>query len=84
MATRAKIQLKPRLTPDEAAKPHATHVETPLTGSPKRPDRAGKKIIAGHFPKPTWVRFRNLCTKHEKTAQQLLEEALTDLFAKYS
>ena len=83
MATRAKIQLKPRPTPDEAVQPQVAPVETPLTGSPKRPDRAGKKIIAGHFPKATWMRFRNLCTKHEKTAQELLEEALTDLFAKY-
>ena len=87
MATRAKIQLKPRLTPEEAATPAPlppTAEASPVKAkSPKRPDRAGKKIIAGHFPKATWMRFRNLCTKHEKTAQELLEEALTDLFAKY-
>ena len=83
MGTRAKIQLKPRLNPDENIQPQAAAIEPPQTGSTKRLDRAGKKIIAGHFPKATWVRFRNLCTKHEKTAQQLLEEALTDLFAKY-
>jgi Antitoxin-like ribbon-helix-helix len=87
MATRAKIQLKPRLTLEETASPppDVDRAQTPLYEgrNPKRPDRAGKKIIAGHFPKATWVRFRNLCTKHEKTAQQLLEEALTDLFSKY-
>jgi len=50
---------------------------------PDRSDRSGKKIIAGHFPKATWAELRRLAVDHEKTAQELLEEALTDLFAKY-
>jgi hypothetical protein len=48
-----------------------------------RPDREGKKIIAGHFPKSTWAELRRLCVDQERTTQVLLEEALADLFAKY-
>lgn len=76
---RAKIQLKPRLD-IEAASPPPVDVEAP---SADRMDRKGKKIIAGHFPKVTWAELRALCIKHDKTAQELLDEALTDLFAKY-
>jgi hypothetical protein len=74
---RAKIQLKPRLDLESANPPPAA--APPLD----RPDRQGKKIIAGHFPKATWAELRALCIKHDKTAQELLDEALTDLFAKY-
>jgi hypothetical protein len=49
----------------------------------ERPDREGKKIIAGHFPRGTWEELRNLCTRQDRTSQSMLEEALTDLFAKY-
>jgi len=49
----------------------------------KREDGVDTKLIAGHFPKATWRQFHNLCTASERTAQQLLEEALTDLFIKY-
>jgi hypothetical protein len=51
-------------------------------GSERR-DREGKKIIAGHFPKSTWAELRRLAVDEDKTAQELLEEALADLFAKY-
>ena len=74
--TRAKIQLKPRLDLEAANPP-------PVAPSPDRVDRKGKKIIAGHFPKATWAELRALCIKHDKTAQEFLDEALTDLFAKY-
>jgi hypothetical protein len=77
--TRAKIQLKPRLDL-EASKPLPADAETPPAD---RGDRRGKKIIAGHFPKATWAELRGLCIKHDKTSQDFLDEALTDLFAKY-
>jgi len=78
---RAKIQLKPRLDL-EAAQPQSQPV-APDTSPVDRMDRKGKKIIAGHFPKATWAELRALCIKHDKTAQEFLDEALTDLFAKY-
>ncbi len=76
---RAKIQLKPRLDLEGGNPPPVT-VDAP---SADRVDRKGKKIIAGHFPKATWAELRALCIKHDKTAQEFLDEALTDLFAKY-
>ncbi len=48
-----------------------------------RVDRQGKKLIGGHFPKATWATLRDLGTQTEKNNQELLEEALADLFAKY-
>jgi hypothetical protein len=75
---RAKIQLKPRI--DLASNHLPAAAETP---SADRVDRRGKKIIAGHFPKTTWAELRALCIKHDKTAQEFLDEALTDLFVKY-
>jgi hypothetical protein len=86
MPPRARLVLKPPSSPepiaDEPAPPSvvATAVEAPKAA---RADRQAKRIIAGHFPKSTWVQLRTLCTKHDKTSQALLEEALTDLFAKY-
>jgi hypothetical protein len=73
---RATIQLKPRLDLEAASPP-------PIALAADRVDRKGKKIIAGHFPKATWAELRALCIKHEKTAQEFLDEALTDLFSKY-
>jgi hypothetical protein len=78
---RAKIQLKPRIDLEASNQSAAAVADAPA--SAERADRKGKKIIAGHFPRATWAEFRNLCTKHDRTAQELLEEALTDLFAKY-
>jgi hypothetical protein len=51
--------------------------------SAERRDREGKKLIAGHFPKATWAELRHLSVVADKTGQELLEEALADLFAKY-
>jgi hypothetical protein len=82
MTARAKLQLKPAppVSPVvEAAPETLAEKVTPR----ERPDRDGKKIIAGHFPKATWKRFRLLSTNMECTAQELLEEALSDLFQKY-
>ena len=77
MTQRARIQLRPQREPDEAAVP-ASAAE-----ANSRADRKDKRIIAGHFPKATWAQLRALCIKQDKTSQQLLEEALVDLFQKY-
>jgi hypothetical protein len=80
MATRAKL---PRLNlrPEQAAEPQAL-AEPPAVSTARR-DREGKKLIAGHFPKATWAELRHLSVVADKTGQELLEEALADLFAKY-
>ena len=79
MAPRAKLP-KLNLTAEPVPQVKAEH-EGGRAG--ERPDREGKKIIAGHFPRSTWVALRRLAVDRDRTAQELLEEALADLFAKY-
>ncbi len=86
MSTRARLVLKPASPESAAAEPIAPvalAVEQAETPKAARADRQAKRIIAGHFPKATWMQLRMLCTKRDTTSQALLEEALTDLFAKY-
>ena len=84
MATpRAKLQLtKPRLEPEPATAGPAER-ETLPQASGARPDREGKRLIAGHFPRATWAQLRALGTELDKNNQELLAEALDDLFAKH-
>ena len=75
MQKRAKLSLSSQTRPGENSLAVVT--------ASVRPDRAGTKVILGHFPKATWAALRRLALEQEKTSQALLEEALTDLFAKY-
>lgn len=78
MAQRAKLSLSSQIRSPASPSP----VETVPPSA--RPDRAGTKVILGHFPKATWSALRRLALERETTSQALLEEALTDLFAKYN
>ena len=55
----------------------------------KRPDRAGKTNVTGYFDKPVKWELQDLATERSRalgrkvTAQELLGEALNDLFKKY-
>ena len=55
----------------------------------KRPDRAGKPNVTGYFDKPVKWELQDLATERSRTlgrkvtAQELLGEALNDLFKKY-
>jgi hypothetical protein len=49
----------------------------------ERLDRAGKKLIAGHFPASVARQLKVLAASNDRTIQSLLDEALTDLLAKY-
>ena len=54
---------------------------------PKTPDRTyreGRYLIAGYFDASVKSSLRHIQVSHlKKTVQELLEEALNDLFAKY-
>jgi hypothetical protein len=51
----------------------------------KQPSRVGKTNITGYFVPAVKSSFRMIQTKHPKmTIQDLLGEALNDLFAKYN
>ncbi len=69
--------------------PEASNAESPPAASVPRPDRAGKTNITGYFDKPVKWELQDLATERSRalgrkvTAQELLAEALNDLFKKY-
>lgn len=64
-------------------------VQRKLTSSAARPDRAGKTNVTGYFDKPVKWELQELATERSRslgrkiTSQELLAEALNDLFKKY-
>lgn len=48
-----------------------------------RPDREGKKLVAGHFDVDTAEKIKDLARARRTTVQAVLEEAIADLFVKY-
>lgn len=51
---------------------------------PGPPSRVGKKIISGHFDPAVTRQLKQLALDRESTVQNLLAEALNDLFAKHN
>ena len=47
------------------------------------PSRAGKRQVAAYFPVPVQKQLKLLAVENDTTLQNLLGEALNDLFAKY-
>ena len=47
-----------------------------------RPGREGKSNVTGYFPPEVKKQLRLLAAEHDTTIQNLLAEALNDLFAK--
>ena len=47
-----------------------------------RPGREGKSNVTGYFPPEVKKQLRHLAAEHDTTIQNLLAEALNDLFAK--
>ncbi len=48
-----------------------------------RPDRAGKRLIAGHFDAAIAREMKMLAAARDTTMQQLLREAVDLLFSRY-
>jgi ribonuclease PH len=48
-----------------------------------RPDRQGTKTIAGHFDPSAARQLKQLALDRDATVQELIREALNDLFAKH-
>jgi hypothetical protein len=88
MTQRPKLQLRAPSgdlpEPTTKAKRASTKTAAPERASTKAPpSREGTKFIGGHFPKSVWDTFRILGIEREKSGQDLLQEAIDDLFAKY-
>jgi hypothetical protein len=83
-----------RLAMRSTANPAAAARETPaaplarsepsLDRNPHfRPGRAGKTNVTGYFPGEVKKQLRILAAERDTTIQDLMAEALNDLFAKY-
>lgn len=48
-----------------------------------RPSRDGKTNVTGYYPTPVKKQLRHLAAEKDTTIQDLLAEALNDLFAKH-
>jgi hypothetical protein len=48
-----------------------------------RPDRQGKKLVGGWVTVEKWKTLRHLVTETERTANDLISEAIDDLAQKY-
>lgn len=48
------------------------------------PSRVGKRAVSGHFDPAVAKQLRMLAAESERKVQDLLEEALNDLFRKYN
>ena len=59
--------------------------EAPLVGAtkPARQDRAGKKMVGGHFSAELSRAVNILSAEQDKTVQALIGEAIDDLLQKY-
>lgn len=65
------LQVEPTVTERAAGDPHF------------RPGRAGKSNVTGYFPPAVKRQLRILAAEQGTTIQDLLGEALNDLFAKH-
>lgn len=62
----------------------ASSAQTAPTRSPLPPSRQGLRSIGGHFTPETLRQLRLLAAEQDRTIQELLGEALNDLFRKHN
>ena len=63
----------------------AQTIQAPSTAAQMKqpPSRNGKRQVAAYFPVPVQKQLKLLTVEHDTTVQNLIAEALNDLFAKY-
>jgi hypothetical protein len=72
----------------EAAAPVTPRpIKTPAAAraarAPVKPGRVGKRNLTGYFPPEVVKQFKQLALDRDTTVQNLLGEALDEIFAKY-
>ena len=67
----------------EAALIPAKQVNNGAGKETQPPSRVGKRQVAAYFPVPVQKQLKLLTVENDTTVQNLLAEALNDLFAKY-
>ena len=71
-----------RRSPDEVP-PNVIAASSEVIGRTTSRTRVGTKQIAAHFPEDVAWQLRGLAVNRKTTVQNLMAEALNDLFAKY-
>lgn len=71
------------IPPQPAAVHEASLSEGRAPTPPKAKSRSGTKQVAAHFPEEVAWQLRELAVEQRATVQELLGEALNDLFQKY-
>jgi hypothetical protein len=61
---------------------HATQKREPTVSFVRAPVREGKRQIAGWFSPDAWRQLRGIALDEDSSTQELLREALNDLFVK--
>lgn len=88
MSTRPNLLRAAMLGVQEADGPTATVVPIQATSAPvtasKAPSRVGKRAIGAHFEPDVQRQLRMLSAELDRTTQDLIGEALNDLFRKYN
>lgn len=56
----------------------------PGGASSRPPSRHGKRAVTGYFSQTAFTQFKILAAELNKDGQALVEEAISDLFQKYS
>ena len=83
------LQSVSRQADSRPAKGHATPPEAPAPSAEPstrwaRPaSRVGKKTIAAHFDPAVSKQLKQIGLEHDRSTQELLREAINDLFTKY-
>ena len=76
--------LKPQPAPTAALAPSPPAEAQPaVVAKPARQDRAGKKMVGGHFSAEMSRAVNILSAEQDKTVQALMGEAIDDLLRKY-
>ncbi len=75
---------KKQAPPETKPKPRQRKASVPAPSPEKqqKPSRKGTRLIGGHFPPDVAKQLRILAAEDETTVQELLSEALHDLFVK--
>jgi hypothetical protein len=63
--------------------PKAEPKAEPAAASKKRPDQIGKRLIGAQFPEAVYRQFRVIAGEKGIGSNELMREALNDLFGKY-
>ncbi len=88
MKKRAPLSFNAAPITPTAAEPNHTHLpantQTPKRAKePTKTGRSGRQFIAGHVTPEAAKQFKLLVVQQDKTTQDMLIEAMNDLFAKY-